>query len=190
MTRNLGFAAALLLAVTVGVLGFVAIAFANPSSFATGVTTNNAASTSPAYMTPGTGTSTTPVYDAYAQTNAGATYKADIAGLLVQFTASSTNSVLNISVEYSQDGVDYYRNFVVDPNQIGTSTTPFSLTTAFTTTWKYASSTVVGGVGVIGDRATAAIMIPTPFRYTRVVFSVTGANGAVWAQLVPVKEQK
>src|SRR5690348_6203297 len=82
--------------------GAASFAYANPSYFATTVTTNSAASTSPAYMTPGTGTSTTPVYDSYAQTvSGGGTYKADSAGLLIQFTAPSSNTVLNIAVEYS-----------------------------------------------------------------------------------------
>jgi hypothetical protein len=167
-------------------------AHANPSIFANGVTTGSAASTSPAFMTPGTGTSTTPVYDAQLQTfSGGFTSKTDAAGLLIQFTASSTNSVLSAAVEYSQDGVDWYRNFVIDPTQIGTTTTPFSFNTPFSVKWTFASSTV-GGSGAIANnnRSTAALLIPTPFRYTRVVFSLTGANGAVWAQLVPIKEQR
>src|SRR5215207_7495848 len=103
--------------------GTVGTALANPSSFATGTSTA-AATTTLKYMTPGTGTSTTPVYDAYAQTfSGGMTSMADRAGLLVQFTSSSSVTVLNANVEYSQDGIDWYRNYVVDPNQIGTSTT-------------------------------------------------------------------
>ncbi len=102
-------------------------AFANPSGFAN-ATSTAVATTTLKYMTPGTGTSTTPVYDAYAQTFAGgSTSKADAAGLLVQFTASSSVSVLSANVEYSQDGIDWYRNFVIDPTQAGTSTTPFSV---------------------------------------------------------------
>jgi hypothetical protein len=164
---------------------------ANPSYFAIGTSTN-AATTSPAYMTPGTGTSTTPVFDAYAQTlNGGVTSKADTAGLLVLFTASSTNTVLNASVEYSQDGIDWYRNFVVDPNQTGTSTAPvFSVGNPYSFSWQFASSTVGGtAVASTSNRSTAALLIPTPFRYTRVVFTMTGTAGAVWAQLVPIKER-
>lgn len=178
------------LAAALGLL-VAGVVHANPSYFASGVTTNNAASSTPAYMTPGTATSTTPVYDAYAQTSGGgAAYKSDQAGLLVQFTASSTDTVLSLAVEYSQDGIDWYRNFVVDPNQMGT-TTPLAIENPFTTTWTFASSTVGGeALGANSDRSTAAILVPTPFRYTRVVASLTGGNGAVWAQLVPVKEQR
>jgi hypothetical protein len=177
------------LAVSLSVFGF---AYANPSYFATTVTTNSAASTSPAYLTPGVSTSTTPVYDAYAQTVAGGgTYKADSAGLVIQFTASSTASVLNASVEYSADCIDYYRNFVLDSRQLGTSTAPYSLDTAFSARWKFASSSLNGtAVSASNNLSTAALVVPTPFRCTRVVFSVTGGNGAVWAQLVPVKELK
>src|SRR4051812_48178680 len=115
---------AALVAAAVALLAPAGVAFANPSSFANGVTTGSAASTSPAYMTPGTGTSTTPVFDAYAQTVAGGqTSKADYAGLLMQFSASSTVSKLIGNVEYSQDNVDWYRNYLFDPTQTtGTST--------------------------------------------------------------------
>jgi hypothetical protein len=167
------------------------MAHANPSSFANGVTTGNAASTSPAYMTPGAGTSTTPVFDAYAQTmSGGATSKVDQAALLVQFTASSTTSVLNIAVEYSQDAIDWYRNYIIDPTQVGT-TTALGIGTPFSTTWKFASSSVGGAVvPANSNRSTATILVPTPLRYTRIVASMTGANGAVWMQLVPIKEQR
>jgi len=170
-------------------VSFPAFAYANPSFFAIGTSTS-AATTSPAYMTPGTGTSTTPVYDAYAQTFAGTPYKTETAGLLVQFSASSTNTVLGLGVEYSQDGIDWYRNFLIDGTQSGTTTSPFVLTAPFSMTWKFASSTLGTASTANPTTTTAAIAIPTPFRYTRVVFSMTGGNGAVWAQLVPIKEQR
>jgi hypothetical protein len=189
----------------VALFGATGTAHANPSFFET-ATSTAAATTTLAFMTPGAATTTTPVYDAYAQTtNGGLTAKSDYAGFLTQFTASSTNSILNANVEYSQGGAglncvvtpsscDWYRNFVLDPNQMGTTTaaglTAFTLGSPFSMSWKFASSTV-GGIGQTNtNRSTAAMLIPTPFRYTRVVFSMTGANGAVWAQLVPIKEQR
>ena len=45
------------------------------------------------------------------------------------------------------------RNFVVDPNQIGT-TTPLGLSSPFNPSWKFASSSV-GGAPITGDRSTA-----------------------------------
>lgn len=171
-------------------LGGAGTAHANPSTFAVGTSTS-AASTSPAYMTPGAATSTTPVYDAYAQAfSGGATFKTDFAGLLVQFSASSTATVLNQSVEYSQDGIDWYRNFVLDPKQMGTTTMALVLNNPFSTSWQFASSSVGGAaVASTSKRSTATMLIPTPFRYTRIVYSLTGGNGAVWAQLVPIKER-
>jgi len=186
--KNYAGAAVLVLLCGFGVPG---VARANPSYFAVGTSTSSASS-SPAYMTPGAATSTTPVFDAYAQTfNGGQTFKADSAGLLVQFTGSSTASVLNQSVEYSQDGIDWYRNFVIDPNQVGTTTWPaFTVGTPFSSSWKFASSSVGGAAPAANNkRSTAAVLVPTPFRYTRVVFSITGGNGAVWAQFVPIKER-
>jgi hypothetical protein len=176
----------------IALFGFTGLALANPSSFATAISTS-AATSSPSYMTPGRATTTTPVYDAYSQTaNGGFTSKADYAGLLVQFSASSTASILGITAEYSQDGIDWYQDFVVDPNQIATSTGPtFSLVNPFAFSWKFASSTL-GGISPssTSNRATAALLVPTPFRYTRLVFSMTGGNGAVWASLLPIKQQR
>jgi hypothetical protein len=177
------------LAGAIALLGMASTAHANPSVFAN-ATSTAAATTTLSYMTPGTATTTTPVYDAYAQTFAGGSIaKADYAGLLVQLTSSSSVTVLNATAEYSHDGIDWYRNFVVDPNTIGTTTAPvFSVTNPFSFRWQFATSTV-GGTGLgTSNRATAALLIPTPFRFTRVVFSLTGGNGAVWAQLVPIKE--
>lgn len=182
------------------VLGLVALfgfgwaepVHANPSTFAISTSTS-AATTSPRYMTAGNSTTTTPVYDAYAQTlSGGQTFKADLAGLLVRFAASSTATTLNTNVEYSHDGIDWYRNFVMDPMQPATTTAPvFTLGNPFSSAWRFASSTV-GGAAVNaagGATSTAAMLIPTPFRFTRVVFSLTGGNGAVWAQLIPIRER-
>src|SRR3990167_10364181 len=83
---------------TVVMFGGAGTALANPSAFAT-ATSTAAATTTKAYMTSGTGTSTTPVYDAYAQTfSGGMTSKADYAGLLVQFTGSAALAVLSAAV--------------------------------------------------------------------------------------------
>ena len=178
-------------AVAVGLLAIVAgagVALANPSYFTTGVSTNNAASTTPAYMTPGTATSTTPVYDAYAGSQT-AKFAANSAGLLQRFCASSTATVLNTSVEYSADGIDWYRNFVLDPSQDSTTTQTNILALPFSDSQKFASSSIDGAaVAANNSCITNALTIPTPFRYIRVVDSITGANGSVWNQLVPIKE--
>jgi hypothetical protein len=178
-------------ALALALFALAGTAQANPSTFAN-ATSTAAATTTLRYMTPGTATSTTPVYDAYEQTFAGGSVaKADYAGLLVQLTSSSSVTVLNATVEYSHDGIDWYRNFVIDPNQTGTTTAPvFGIANPFSFRWQFATSTV-GGIGLgTSNRSTAALLIPTPFRFTRVVFSLTGGNAAVWAQLIPIKETR
>jgi hypothetical protein len=110
---------------------------------------------------------------------------------VVQFAASSSNSVLNLSVEYSVDGIDWYRNFITDPLQVGTSTIVNALNTPYSIQQKFASSTV-GGIALTNANSTnskSAIMVPTPAQYTRVVASLTGGNGAVWMNLVPIKQR-
>lgn len=171
-------------------LGGASFAFANPSYFATGASTNNAASTTPAYMTPGLATSTTPTYNAYGS-SATQKFAANTAGLVQQFCASSTATVLNTSIEYSVDGIDWYRNFVFAPSQTGTTTIARVLTTPFSLSQQFASSSLKG-LAVAGNNSCTytATTIPTPFQYIRVVSSLTGGNGSVWNQLVPIKEQQ
>jgi hypothetical protein len=170
--------------------GFAVTARANPSSHAGPISTSAATST-PSFMTPGTATTTTQVYDSYASTTRGGlTTKADSAFVTVIFTASSTATVLGWMVEYSQDNIDWYRNYVIDPNQMGTTTPAITIgATPVASSWKFASSSV-GGAAVLGTNnvATAAFLIPTPARYTRIVFYLTGGNGAVWAQITPIKQ--
>lgn len=166
------------------------IAYANPSYFGPGVSTNNAASTSVAYLIPGAATSTTPVLDAYTPSGQSTKFKVNQASVAIQFTASTTNSILTATIEYSNDNVDWYRSYVVDSNGMGTSTNPFYVTTPDQLSWKFASSSVGGvGIGATSNMSTAYIIIPTPARYTRIVFSIAGANGAVWAYITPIKEQ-
>lgn len=172
------------------VFGVAGVAYANPSFFSTGVTTNNAASSTPAYMTPGTATSTTPVYNAYG-TTASQKFAANSAGLLQRLCASSTATTFKTTVEYSADGVDWYANFVFDPSQTGTTTITRVLTSAYNMSMQFASTSLQqASIAANNNCTTVATTIPTPFQYIRVVTSLTGANGSVWNQLVPVKEQQ
>lgn len=178
--------------VAIAGLSIGTIAYANPSAFGGKVRTGNTASSTPAFVVAGVSTSTTPTYNAYSQTvSGGKTTKADRATLAVQFAASSTATTLNLAIEYSNDGIDWYRNFVLDTNQMGTTTTPFNLLTSNSITWKFASSTVGGAALTNANSATgtAYMIIPTPAQYTRVVGSMTGGNGALWMEITPIKEQ-
>lgn len=165
----------------------VGIAYANPSAFGP-ITQSSVATSSPVFMTPGTATSTI-TYDSLVGSKTQQ-YKANSVGLAIQYTGSSTNSVLNVTPEYSQDGVDWYSGSIIDPNGITATSSPINLAFQNNLTMKFASSTV-GGLGITLANSgieTRFVVIPTPARYTRVVFSETAANGAVWGEFVPVKE--
>lgn len=173
------------------ILSVAGVAYANPSFFATGITTNNAASSTPAWLVAGASTSTSPVYDAYAPTAASQHFAADSAGLLIRDAASSSATVFHHAIEYSQDGIDYYQNFVIAPRTFGTTTPSLTLSNFVSLTYPFASTTVQGKAVTNLNSATTTIAttIPTPFRYTRIITWVTGGNGASWVNLVPVKEQ-
>lgn len=140
-------------------------------------------------MTAGTATSTL-LFDTYCvngtnQPNTGNTNIANKLTLLTQFNASSTASVLNIAVEYSQDGVDWYQDNYIAP--LATTSPAVQLAVPNTYVWAFASSTL-NGVGNAGNRVGKVVQIQTPTRYVRVVYSLTGTNAAVWGELLPQKE--
>lgn len=143
---------------------------ANPLFFVP-TTQFSAATTSPAYLSVG-GTSTTTSFDSYAT---GQPLAINKGVLLIQNTASSTSSVLGIAVQYSQDNIDWYQ----DNLPIATTTALSNISTANTYTWT-AQGTAV---------SLKAIALNFPTRYVRVVFTSTGAAGAVWWQFVPQREQ-
>lgn len=157
------------------------VALANQSTFCMGDSTG--ATTTPAYMTPGTATSTL--------TNnicaSDRTVALDRLFLAMQFTASSTATNLTGAIEGSIDGVDWY------PIPFGTvaSTSP-SLTIQSTGAfnWQFASSTPGGGtLASTTNRIMKIIEVPTWVRYTRVWTGVTGGNGAFWGQFIGVRQQ-
>jgi hypothetical protein len=179
---------------TLGVilLGFVQLALANPFTFASPATSATATTTRTYMAVNTTLATTTVVYDSFEmngtnQTNKGNTQAANKATLLIQRDASSTASVLNVAIEYSDDGIDWYQN-----NLFATASTsqPIQLAPVNSYTWNYASTTV-GGAPVLAATASTskAILIDTPLRFVRAVFSVTGANTAIWAKFVPLKER-
>jgi hypothetical protein len=164
----------------------VTLVHANPSFFYAGAVSASATSTV-AYMTPGTGT-TTIQYDTYTAT--GNTQATDRAALALQFTASSTNSTLLINLEYSEDGIDWYQDAITTIT--ATTTRPVLLAPVNQFKWTFASSTAgIGAVASTTNRDTRIITIPTPTRYVRALMSLQlgGTNGAVWGKVIPVKER-
>lgn len=165
---------------------------ANVGGFPAGAKTATA-TTTPAVMTPGTGTSTV-TYDSYSlngtnQPSQGVVTYTDSASLLVQFTASTTASKLKIAYEYSQDGIDWYADGVT-AYFASTTTGVITVTPPNSMSWTFASTSVGGGSVLANNNiATEILNVKTPTRYVRAVISDTGANAEVWAQFVPKKQQ-
>lgn len=155
------------------VLFGVGIAFtaeANPITFPVAQSSASATS-SVVYMTPGLAT-TTLTFDSYASS---INYGQNDVTLLVQETASSTSSVLNVAIEYSQDGIDWYGDAV---NRYSTTTPAYSLNTVNSFTWTAAGTTRTG----------RAIRLESPVRYIRATFSNTGAGLGLWASFQPRRD--
>lgn len=185
------------IAAALGLMGLLgaSVAFANPFYNGTIAQTATATSTQ-TYMTTGNAT-TTPVYDSYElygtnQTNAGNLTLPDTVAVLLQGVASSTATQVNIACEYSNNynavtgNGDWYQNELLS----ATTTGPLTITAPVTYTMTYASSTV-GGAAVTAttNRFQKAFTCPVPVRFVRAVITITGANGSVWAAIVPVKQR-
>src|SRR3990167_2596795 len=141
------------------------------------------------YMTKGTATTTITC----AMGNDGA----DSAALSVILNASSTVSNLNIYVEESMDGQDW---FPILPNQLASTTNPLNLNTRAYSTNTFASSTIGGGlggansVGVDGSNNRNHYLIDVPVRMKRVrAYAAIAStspdlrveNAGVWMQIIP-----
>ena len=198
-----------MLAILFGYLGFASTTFGNPSSIPSRSNCQtSSATTSASYMTAGNAT-TTLVCDAYGLDSRIVENTAiDSAVLLMLFNASSSPT-FNIALEYSIgiDGIncvsthnacDWYENNL-DTN-FASTTAPFSLATVNTISYKFASSTPGGQSSsnaplialTNSSRVDKVITIPTPTRYIRMVFTLTGSGnsskGSVWVELIPLKE--
>ena len=142
----------------------------------------NAASTTLTFMTPGTAT-TTHTYE-----NCGGTTSARSAILFFQYTASTTDPLLNLRIEHSQDNIDWYpASVALEEFATSTSLTGDSATFDFTT---LATSTNNNGGTGTDARLHRSLEIETPTQFTRVIFSlpIGTSNGAIWSQFVSKKE--
>lgn len=169
-----------LIVLALGFMTYIVPASANPLQTAP-TTQTSTATTSPAYMTAGNATSTL-LFDSY---GSGTPKISDQATLLIQFSASSTVSVLNTNLEYSQDGIDWYQDGGVMENNFATTTKPFSITQVNQFSLQFASSTAGLPANKLTDSTTTrAIFVRTPTRFVRAVFTlpVGSTPGGVWAQ--------
>lgn len=188
MTKNLTSLKLVVLAIMVMTFASFGIAHANP--FYTGTKALSAtATTTVSFLTPGTGTTTSPIYDSYEQngtnqSNSGNLTIPDTVAVLLQGSASSTASTLTVACEFSDNNVDWYQN------EIFPASSTFAIAAPVTSVFTYASSSsLVGGVPLAGDRFSKLITCPVPLRYVRTVITNTGAGASVWRAIVPTKQR-
>src|SRR3990167_10772370 len=175
------------------VLGVISLAFfskeadPNPDQILTKATA--AATTTVTYIAAGTAT-TTLSWDT--QEDGG--FSVDEATLNIMFAATTTTSILNIQVQHSQNGIDWFPGAPGNVTAYATSSTPFDIGTIQTVSYRF-SSTTQDQIAVTDARSatsTRATRIPVPERYVRAIFSIdpAGGNGAFWAQFVGKRENR
>ncbi len=144
-----------------------------------GTSATSISTSSLSYMTPGTATTTATCNIAKAGLG---TDVFDETALVVNFTASSTSSVLGIALEYSNNGIDWHQDNLTLDAAAGASE---AIATPNSFSWTYASTTV-GGAAVSSNlnRTAKILRVNTPSQFVRAVFSITGANGGVHAYFV------
>lgn len=170
--KNLTFSRGLFVLTAVAALAGLAFYAFNATASAVDLNQSNAsATTTVTYLTPGTATSTQ-TYDSYGG-GVGDPNASTNAVMLLQFAASSTSSVLNINVQYSMNGIDWYSD------NLGAATSSTGINVQNSYTWTAAGTAT----------SSKAITIPTPVRYSRAVIGILGAGGAVYSNIVAQKTQ-
>lgn len=179
-----------LLATTVAVTSYPSQSLATKSNFYW-KKSNYSATTTDAYMTPGTGTTTVSL-DSYVN---GTNQTVDSAVLTAIYTASSSLGIVKFNYEYSQNGIDWYEDNL---------NLPYATTTPLITgigvqmpnvfTWGFASSTLgtsKGQASVIGGYTNKIFSVPTPTRFVRVnaYVPIGAANGRIHLELIAKGQQ-
>lgn len=177
---------ALLALAAVAALSFlvaVPAAHAAPKSFC--YDTTGGATTSLAYLTPGTATTTLTTSNCFDRSTA-----LNDLTLAIEYTASSTAPKLNMRLEGSLDGIDWF-GLAVPLITSGTTGTTTSITGNFSDfqTILATSTTDTGPSGSL-SRVHMAFKLPIIMPYERVRFYVPsgGGNGALWAALIGQRE--
>ena len=132
-------------------------------------------------LTPGTGTTTIPCLLG--------SDGANLAILKVMFEGSSTGSYIDISLEHSRDGVDWYLD--ATPLLVASSTLQATLNTARSFRWQFASGTPYEGGTT--DTLFREIQIEASSPYIRTVITspwlindagtATNTNAMLWAEI-------
>lgn len=159
-------------------LAGIGIVSANPNYFIT-VPASSTATTTPTFLT-STGQATSTALDAYipqGRDTTGTNFGLEKNSLIVQDTASSTSSVLGIRFQYSIDDINWADdNYQTPP---GTTTQTVLLQQYYSYQWNAAGTATT----------TKIIMVPTPTRYVRAIFTETGAAAGIWYTWAPSKQQ-
>lgn len=150
----------------------------------------SSATSSPNFISTGVSTSTLncDMYDAGQQT------LSDMASIKVQLAASSTSSVLNMDVQFSQDGLDWYAVSQLGMSEVNTSTSTPDISPVQQFKFTFASSTINRAVVSNANSATSSriFLTETPTRYMRIIFTapVGSAASAYWAEIRGQKQQQ
>lgn len=157
------------------------------SSFFLPVSATASATSTVSYLTAGTGT-TTLAMDSFQN---GIPRLIDRAALLVQFAGSSTASILNINLEFSDDNIDWYQDGGNFTSGFATSSRPVDI--GQVSKFNYTFSSTTPGLGAaINATSTRIITTTVPTRYVRAVFTIPVGSlaGAVWAKWVPSRQSQ
>ncbi len=185
MNISLNMKAAIVSTLVIVVLAFAGVAFAN-QLFIGSSARSAVATTTLAFMTPGVGTTTTPVYDSAEvngtnETNKGDTSVPNTLNLLIQGTGSSTSSVVNFQCQSSEDKIDWYQEEQYNATSTGIQNFSVPVSGTFTV-----ASTSIDGLALSASPLIFRKIFecPSRLRYTRAVISNTGAGVGIWSALV------
>lgn len=166
---------------------------ANPSQIM--LSASAPATTTKAYMTPGTAT-TSPVFDSQSD----GSFPTDSAVLLTWMDATNTTSAIDIYPQYSDgvSGVDCAATpaqcnwyFAANPEDYATTTVESDISKPAKYRWTFASSTPNLGIAAANASSTRAISFKTPTRYTRalIVVPIGAGNASVWTEWAGKKQR-
>lgn len=167
MNKKVIVSALVLVALIIG--GWVGIAHGNPIGFVSACATSAASST-----TSGIATTSSVILSCDAYTFTPRAFEG--ATLLLQ-ASSSPGAIVNVAFQYSQDGLDWYEDDLL--NSSSTIAQGTSIAGSSTYSW----------VKVGGAVQMKALNVPTPVRYVRAVFTGGQSTSTIFAQIIPKRQQ-
>jgi len=162
-------------------------ALANSSFFLPSVQTSSATSTPQFLGVNAVNGTSTLVYDSYnngapssvpnSSPNSGIYKTTDSAVLLVQSTASTSASIQKLYFQYSQDGIDWFDDYV--------STSTSSRTVTYNA---FSPNAITINGSAVASTTRFALSVFTPTRYVKAIVNATTASSSIWMQWVPRRE--